>query len=82
MNKKELGYQKAFLLATKIHRVLNCNEALAVALTDEPTKVPRPDLESTVVCKNKIPSKKYGTVYCAVIDGSPCPLNLPIEKVS
>ena len=78
---KELGYEQASQLAKVINNSLDCNKALAAPLKVEATKTPRPDLESTVMCKEKAAGTSYKSYNCSVVDGSICPLNLPINKV-
>ncbi len=78
---KELGYEQAFQLAKVINSSLGCNKALAATLKVEATRKPRPDLESTVVCKEKAADTSYKSYNCSVVDEGICPLNLPTNKV-
>jgi hypothetical protein len=81
---KELGYKQADMLSKKIQKTLGCGKVLAIALEGKSTTVPRDNSESIVVCTLQVKTinPDLTNCICAVVDGSSCPLNLPVEKVS
>jgi len=85
MKELKLNREQANRLQGRIVEVLGCEKTIVSATREEPTVEPRPGLESNVLCKKKqegVPVNAEINDYCAVINGSLCPLGLPIDKVS
>ena len=61
----------------KINPRKKCREAIIVALENESTREPRPDVPATIQCRIKIKEgKPIGNDICTMADSSECPLGL------
>lgn len=78
----EFTYEHIIRIKNSIKAEIGCDEPLQAASKGygEPTKHPRPDLPSTIVCLMKA---RHGldNNKCSAIDGSMCPKGYSIEAL-
>lgn len=77
---KVITHKEALNISEKLE-VIGCNESLPspirtiVGLGDPPI-----NMDATVLCKPKI-QKNEENIACAILDGSNCPLDIPLDKI-
>lgn len=78
----EFTYEGVKRIKKSIIARFGCYEPLQAGIhgLGEPTKHPRLDLPSTLVCKIKA-KKLLTNVNCSAIDGSPCPEGFSVETL-